>query len=268
MEEHSAKVTTPSQYDQLINFGGPMVMNSKLLSPNIQHMSDLHNLAISQMNAGHYQQAVDTYLFVVNKWPSFVGGRVNLAHCLRNLSHYKEALEHLSVAHRYAPTDPDIHLTAGSVFSEVGDKVSEISQYYEALNDDPASLESMNSIGAVYLETNQLHPALFWFKKTLSEIDRSEGIWKELGKGHRARVKLLTMSNLARLYQRFSNWEEAAKWWRSCLSLAPDNPMIIHELEVTESRARLLTEEDDDLEEDWDDSEDEEDDDDWDDDEK
>ena len=95
------------------------------------------NLAALHFEAGRYAEAVEAYEGLVRQHPEDSGLQTSLAGALGALGRLDEALEHLDVALRLDPINPEAHHNRAVIFERQGKREAASEEYRTALRYNP-----------------------------------------------------------------------------------------------------------------------------------
>lgn len=175
------RITTVEQLDSYINWltkhkvvatyqgGAPQ------FSPEMRQLMDDYNQLTQLGRAQDPEKAVNGFIRILNRYPNFVAARYNLAHTLKQLGRFDEALEHYQAAVQYNPNDPEIYIELGDVYYRLGQKGSEIVSYFQALTlapEDNVELiwKAVKNIGQTFGEIREYRKSLKFLQMALDIV--------------------------------------------------------------------------------------------------
>ncbi len=150
---------------------------------SIQDQADArNNLAISLIDAGQLEQAVDACHQAIVLEPNFAEAHNNLAVALKKLGRLDEAITACTAAIALRPTYAEAHSNLGNALFETGRIEPAIVAYRRALDLKPDYLAALNNLGTALGKSGQFDEAIAAYesaiklKPTVAEVHNNLGV--------------------------------------------------------------------------------------------
>lgn len=227
-------ITSIRQLDSLIN-QGVLQVDPTAFSPSMARAMKAYVAGSTLMAEGHLERAAASYRQTLASWPDFVAPRTNLAHALHALGKSADALRELDLAHKYAPLDPDIHMSKASIYNNLQQHELALPELFRALDEyqDPSHLTVTFYLGVTYSELGRYAEARAYLLRSMMAVSNfiQSGQPSQDIQDHWYRVHLM----LAEVCEQQEDWPFAVKHLQECLSMNPGD----QDLAVRISRAEV-----------------------------
>ncbi|MGB5099046.1 MAG: tetratricopeptide repeat protein [Methanothrix sp.] len=159
-------------------------IEDKSLQINVLDTSALTDKGLMLINAGNYEEAITTFIKVIEINPLYVWSYINLGIALSFSGRHYEAIENFNKALEREPFDVDALTNKGIVLGELGRYDNAITLFDAALKIRPLHTNALISKGEALKELNRFREAVICYDEALKDrpnFPSRAPIWK--GKG-------------------------------------------------------------------------------------
>ncbi|MCA9247706.1 MAG: tetratricopeptide repeat protein [Planctomycetales bacterium] len=119
---------------------------------NTENWRAVHNLAVSQAQAGRRDDAIAGFARTIELNPKFVNAYFNRGELSYEAGEYKQAIEDYNEALKLAPKDAQIRNSRGHAYHQLGEFRRAVIDFTLAIKYDNGNAEAMANRGDVYLQ--------------------------------------------------------------------------------------------------------------------
>jgi len=166
-----------------------------------------HQLGRQYFVLKKYTEALRAFDYAVIIDESFVGGYLEKAKTLEELSQYEKAIENYLITLELDDATAFVYIRTGACYEQLGDLETAVKYYKKAVNEDPLLDKGWLLLTNVYQEDGQYQKALYYLSKAL-QIDEDNFVyWR----------------TYAEINLKLNFYEEVVKAYRKCFELNDDS---------------------------------------------
>jgi tetratricopeptide (TPR) repeat protein len=173
------------KYMQAGAFEQTLETYQQVLENDPQNSMIYHNVAYAHYRLGHYSEAVDFSTRALALKPDYLKARLFLGHALLAKGDAEAALEAYGAVLQLDPNDPEVHQGRARGFRKLGRAEESIQAYEEAIRVQPDDVGSYRSLGGLLAEQGRFSEAGNTLQKAASLDSTQAVIWYMLAQTRR-----------------------------------------------------------------------------------
>ncbi len=162
---------------------------------------------INFFNAGKYQEAIDAFLKVAERFPENVEPFYNLGVCYLRNGNPESAVGPLEKVIQLKPETVEAYFALGECYFNLGQSEKALAAFSKATNFDPNNAKAYYNLGIIYYKYDKTDEALGFLEKAIALDPKLSSAYYEAG-----------LANVKK-----GDYQKAVKYFEDFLKLNPDS---------------------------------------------